>query len=134
MKFLKIIVATGLAIFMLVLGEAVLENRNLPSEIEIEQARIMTTSVKQLASLKSQVVLYEAARGVVTINAYGFIDAPTQDKLVDELKSTLIRHPFSGKIDVNFFSEREFVTKENPDKSNISELKKPTFLRQIKLN
>jgi hypothetical protein len=117
--------------FALAIGAIIMFNRAQPSEKEVNQAQVLVAALNQLRSTAAQTILYEAAAGVVTLNAYGFMDTASQDAVVTQLKRALIMHPYDGQMVVNFCPPREVETTLLADGSRASVVKKAECLRRV---
>lgn len=133
----KIIVWTAIlvvSIAVLAAGVTVMFNRAQPAEREIAIAGLLVASARRAISSPQQTVLYEASRDAVSINAYGFMEVVSQDKVLAALKATLTDGMRGVKIKVSFFPPREYLVEKQSGGREVSRLRKTDAIRQVELN
>lgn len=129
----KTLLAMGCLAVILFLWVTISYNRAQPSNVEIDEAIILVGSLKKYVSNEKQSVLWSAGRNLILINASGIYDFETQEKIINETKTTLNKYPFSGKVNVIFSPERKFKeTRING--LVVSELIDEKLLREVEIN
>lgn len=109
-------------------------NRAQPSDQEIEIALVLVSAAKRAIVDQRQTVLYEASRDRVTINAYGFMDAASQEAVVSQLRAPTTSKFEKTKIKVFFFPPREYSIEKMSDGREVTVLKKVDAIRKLDLN
>ena len=122
------------AIALLTVGAVVIFNRSQPSEIENALANALTSSARRAIANGTQAILFEASRNVVSINAYGFTDAQSQEKVLRVLREGLKGDIRKTKVRVFFFPSREYLVEKTVAEGQVSQLKKTAAIRQVDLN
>jgi len=131
--FISIVIAVVLAIIAFI-AVTILFTRSLPSALENNQARMLVKVAQSFKDENSHKILYNARRGAINIFVYGIEDLKTQNQLINELKKSLITHPFTGKVQVIFYTEWHPVV--FPEKKGWVQgaHKKSTQLREVEIN
>lgn len=109
-------------------------NRSLPGRIERQEAEILGKAAMNFKSEIEHKVFYKAGRDAVFILIYGIVDSKTQDKLIEELKASLKRYPFSGKVQVTFYTEWDPVVFPEQKGWSQGSHKESTQLREVEIN
>lgn len=130
---MKKVVGAVLVVSALVALVTVLFNRAQPSEEDRTVAIALAASAKGAIGSGKEQVLWEASRGRVFINAYGFSDAAREDRLLKELKSHLGKERYPGTVTVSFFPPREYDVEELPNGKKVSRLKQAEATRRVVL-
>ena len=128
----KTLLVVGCLAVILFLWVTISFNRAQPSSIETDEAIMLGHSLQKYVSSKSQSVFSGAGRNKVTVEVYGIVDQSIQEKILSDIRNSLINFPFSGEIYVYFFPEREY-TKSEINGLNVFELKKSELLRKIEI-
>ena len=128
--------SAALAVLVVIIFTATfLFQRELPGDDEHDVATRLTNSAKRISSGPEQQVLFRASRGEVVINAYGFGDAQSQERLLADLRANLRGDRQNIRVRVVFFPPRVFSEKKKmPDGSRYSELEKMPAIREVQLN
>jgi hypothetical protein len=122
------------AVAAVLVAVIVVFNRSQPSHVEIAHARALATSAMRTLSDEGQSVLYEASRKMVSINAYGFMDLASQERLVNEVRSSLTKDMKDTRVRVLFFPPREFTVEKTVDGAQVSRFKRTAPIRRVDLN
>ncbi len=103
----------------------------LPGDEEYSVANKLTAAAKQVSSYPNQQVLFSARRGAVDIEAYGFMDVGSQEKLLAVLRTNMAQNP--TKVRVAFYPPR--VMRETKGNGvTYGELERTGSVREVKLN
>lgn len=124
-------VAVGVACFLALALTALAVSP--PDGVDTETGIALAASGKAQVSNPHQAVLYEAARHLVTINAYGFSKVDEQDSLLSELRATLAKQQYRGRVVVQFFPPREYTVEKRADGVTVSKLKRNSPTRRVDL-
>jgi hypothetical protein len=103
----------------------------LPGDAEYLVANRLTRAAEHVSTYPNQQVLFRARRGEVDLNAYGFMDAASQERLLAVLRTNMTANP--TKVRVAFYPPR--VMRETIiNGQTFSVLEKTSLFREVKLN
>ena len=104
---------------------------SLPGEEEHSVGAKLTAAANQVSSSPDQQVLFSPQRGQVDLNAYGFTDPESQDRLLVVLRRNMTNSP--TKVRVAFYPAR-VINETKANGQTFSEVVKSKSIREVKLN
>lgn len=128
----KTLLVVGCLAVILFLWVTISFNRAQPSSVETDEAIMLGHALQKYVSRENQSIFSGAGRNKVTVEIYGIFSKNIQEKILSDIRNSLINFPFNGKIYVYFFPEREY-TKNEINGLTVFELKKSELLREIEI-